>query len=241
MEAIILAGGQGTRLGEITKDLPKSLVPINGKPFIEHLLHYWINQGINHFILAVGQHSDQIIDHVGSSFEDVAVDYAIEHSPLGTGGALALAKDFLNSRYPFAVVNGDTIQKIQLDSLLRFHILQNALATIALQSVPTQESSPGNFRVDKDNRVVEYILDSSSETTDPLCVATGTFLFNPSALDDFSIDTFTSFPVSLESEILNKIIPVGNGVVGFLSEDAFWDIGTPDRLKLAEKFLEDLQ
>ena len=84
--AIILAGGLGTRLRETVPNLPKPMVPIHNRPFLEHQMDYWIEQGITQFILSVGYLKDIIINHFGNSYKGVSIDYAIDTSPLGTGG-----------------------------------------------------------------------------------------------------------------------------------------------------------
>ena len=89
--AVILAGGLGTRLRSVISDLPKPMAPINGRPFLEYLICYWIGQGINHFVLSVGYLHQAIIGYFGNQFKGACIDYVIEESPLGTGGGLLLA------------------------------------------------------------------------------------------------------------------------------------------------------
>ena len=89
--AVILAGGLGKRLRSAVPDLPKPMAPINGRPFLEHQMRYWIAQGINHFVLSVGYRYKMIIDYFGAQFEGVSLEYVIEEAPLGTGGGLVLA------------------------------------------------------------------------------------------------------------------------------------------------------
>ena len=85
--AIILAGGLGTRLREAVPNLPKPMVPFHNRPFLEHQMDYWIEQGIARFILSVGYLKYIIINHFGNSYKDVSIDNAIETSPLGTEGS----------------------------------------------------------------------------------------------------------------------------------------------------------
>ena len=89
--AVILAGGLGTRLRSAVPDLPKPMAPVAGRPFLEHLLDYWIAQGINRFVLSVGYRHESIVDHFGVAYKSAELLYAIEETPLGTGGALLLA------------------------------------------------------------------------------------------------------------------------------------------------------
>src|ERR1700689_3743433 len=91
MQAIILAGGKVTRLRGEVPDLPKPLAPVDGRPFLEHQMSYWVSQGVTRFVLSVGYKAEMIISRFGSQFRDAQVVYAIEDKPLGTGGALLFA------------------------------------------------------------------------------------------------------------------------------------------------------
>ena len=86
--AIILAGGKGTRLQSVVSEVPKPMAPINGIPFLEIQIKYWIKQGINNFILSVGYKKEIIINHFGFKFHTAEIKYVLEDSPLGTGGAI---------------------------------------------------------------------------------------------------------------------------------------------------------
>src|SRR5262245_49936719 len=121
MQAIVLAGGLGTRLRATIGDIPKPLAPVRGRPFLEYLLAYWIGQGVTSFILSVGYRSEMITGHFGASFRGAAIDYAVEDRPLGTGGGLLLATTRLAADDPFLVLNGDTYFEVPLAALLKFH------------------------------------------------------------------------------------------------------------------------
>ena len=95
--AIILAGGLGTRLREAVPDLPKPMAPVNGRPFLEYLIDYWIEQGVKRFVMSVGYLHQDIVRHFGYRYRGVEIDYSVEESPLGTGGALLLASSKLKS------------------------------------------------------------------------------------------------------------------------------------------------
>ncbi|NDA64000.1 MAG: hypothetical protein EBX50_18525 [Chitinophagia bacterium] len=93
--AIILAGGKGTRLRSLVKDVPKPMAVINSKPFLEHQIDYLISQGIDKIILSVGYKHEIIINYFGDNYRSASIYYSIEESPLGTGGALFLASKFI--------------------------------------------------------------------------------------------------------------------------------------------------
>ncbi len=113
-EAIILAGGMGTRLREVIKDIPKPMALVNGKPFLYHLMDYLQGQGIKHFVLSVGYKNEVIKKYFGDSFGAAKISYAVEDIPLGTGGAIKLATKFVEED-KFWVINGDTFVGLKLD------------------------------------------------------------------------------------------------------------------------------
>lgn len=123
-EAIILAGGLGTRLRPVLSDLPKPMAPINDKPFLEYMLSYLSSYGIRHVVLSVGYKHELIKSHFGSSFSGIKLTYAIEEEPLGTGGAIRYALNFIQSQKVF-LLNGDTFFNVNLRDLSEFYKAYN--------------------------------------------------------------------------------------------------------------------
>lgn len=113
MEAIVLAGGFGTRLRAVVADMPKPMASIAGRPFLEILLGFLAQQGFKRVVLALGYMSDKIISHFGDSFAGMQLVYEVEHSPLGTGGAVRLAMSKCTSDHVF-VFNGDTYLDLEI-------------------------------------------------------------------------------------------------------------------------------
>ena len=109
MEAIILAGGRGTRLGKLTDDIPKPMLPINGRLFLEYLMDYWIAKGVTRFILALGYKYETVINHFDGHYKGAKITYSIEHKPLGPAPAITLAMQWLGPTGTFVVCNGDTL------------------------------------------------------------------------------------------------------------------------------------
>jgi len=91
ISALVLAGGLGTRLRSAVPDLPKPMAPINGRPFLEYLLDYWINQGVDRFVLSVGYRHEIITEHFGNKYKEAQIEYVIEKTLLGTGGGCGTA------------------------------------------------------------------------------------------------------------------------------------------------------
>jgi D-glycero-alpha-D-manno-heptose 1-phosphate guanylyltransferase len=90
-EALILAGGLGTRLQDVVNDVPKSMAPLQGRPFLEYLMDYWLTQGITRFVLSVGYLGHIITSHFGDCYKMARIEYVMEDSPLSTGGAVRYA------------------------------------------------------------------------------------------------------------------------------------------------------
>src|SRR3989338_2427013 len=126
------AGGLGTRPRKAVPDVPKPMAPVGNAPFLAHLLDYWIGRGITHAILSVGYKADVIREYFGDCYEGIPIEYAIEETPLGTGGGLLLAAERLRESGPFLVLNGDTFFEVNLREMVRFHLERLAELTMAL-------------------------------------------------------------------------------------------------------------
>ncbi|MCB9246014.1 MAG: HAD-IIIA family hydrolase [Flavobacteriales bacterium] len=133
-EAIILAGGKGTRLQSVVADLPKPMATVAGVPFLEHLFRHICAQGIEHIVLSVGYKAETIRSYFGAEWNGVPISYATETSPLGTGGAIAFALKFCREN-DVLVFNGDTFFNIDLNSFYGFHSERKSVFTMALKEM----------------------------------------------------------------------------------------------------------
>jgi len=131
-EAIVLAGGLGTRLRPAVPDLPKCMAPVNGRPFLSYIIDYYTSQGIEKFIFALGYKHEVIIGWIKQQYPALNVEYAIEKEPLGTGGAIQLAVEKAREK-DLLILNGDTIFKIDLPVLTSFHEDNASACTLALK------------------------------------------------------------------------------------------------------------
>src|SRR5690554_3080144 len=154
MEAIILAGGLGTRLQHISKDTPKSMALIKGRPFLEIQLDLLIEQGVKRFVLSVGYKSDQIQQHFGAKYKNCEIVYAVEEELLGTGGAIKNAMQYTDSHHVI-VANGDSLVINDLESQFKFHIDNSADATLALKKMKNFECY-GTVDLNKNDRIVQF-------------------------------------------------------------------------------------
>jgi len=222
MEAIILAGGLGTRLRPVIKDLPKPMADVNGKPFLAHLMDYWIKQGVKRFILSVGYKSEIIRDYFGDEYNGVSVAYSIEKKPLGTGGGLLLALKQLNSREDCLVLNGDSFFKINLKDFLDFHKEKKADLTMALKKLDQNDRYMG-VALDEDNRVVNLSLQSDANG---FLINGGIYLIKPTVFDGFEYQRDQK--ISLEAEIFPALLKEQVSLYGHAVSEDFIDIGMPE-------------
>jgi D-glycero-alpha-D-manno-heptose 1-phosphate guanylyltransferase len=153
-EAIVLAGGLGTRLREAVPDLPKCMAPVNGKPFLHYLLSYFQDQGIERFLLSVGYKHESVTDYFANVSHDFDLTYVLENEPLGTGGAIQLAMPKVIDN-DVLVLNGDTFFKIDLDSFSTFHTTTDAESSLALKPME-QFDRYGVVQTGSDHRISSF-------------------------------------------------------------------------------------
>ena len=153
-EAIILAGGLGTRLRSVVPDLPKCMAPVNGKPFLTYVINHLLSEGINHFIFSLGYKSEPIIEFLERDFPRLLFKTSIEDEPLGTGGAVKKALKIAKDKNVL-VTNGDTLFKIDVDLLAGIHALSGACCSLSLK--PMQNFYRyGVVEVNKSNVIVSF-------------------------------------------------------------------------------------
>lgn len=218
--AVILAGGLGTRLQSVVSEVPKPMAPVGGKPFLDIILRYWIDQGITKFIISVGYKYESIVNYFGDIFDGVSIEYVIEKQPLGTGGALLKVLRDSSINEQFLIVNGDTFFAVDLFELENFHNKNKAKWTLAL------------FKSSDRERYMQFHLSPSNEITDIMnCKGSDSFYSNGGVylLDNKDIiikNSPNKKKFSLEADIISKI----NGrnlMFGFYSNQTFLDIGIP--------------
>jgi D-glycero-alpha-D-manno-heptose 1-phosphate guanylyltransferase len=153
-QAIILAGGLGTRLRSAVPDLPKCMAPVAGKPFLAHVINYFQKQGVRSFVFALGYKSEVIIDYIASSHPGLQANWSIEQELLGTGGAIKLACAKATSEN-VVILNGDTIFKIDLPALSAMHQQSRADCTLSLKPM-TNFDRYGVVEVERDGRIASF-------------------------------------------------------------------------------------
>lgn len=154
MEAIILAGGFGTRLKGIINNIPKPMAPINNKPFLEYIFSYLRQEGINKVILSVGYKKEVIKKYFGKEFNGIKIIYSEENKPLKTGGAIKKALKFADTDNVF-ILNGDTFFKVNLKKMYNFHFKKKAYLTIAVKRMENIHRY-GTLTFDKEFKVTSF-------------------------------------------------------------------------------------
>lgn len=229
--AIILAGGLGTRLRSAVPDLPKPMAPIAGRPFLEYQLDYWIAQGVNHFVLSVGYRHEVIVDYFGSSHKGARLDYAIEKTPLGTGGGLLLAAERIGDNNPFLLLNGDTYFAVELEALTGFSRTNNADWSFSL------------FRTNEEGRYMGMDISPQGAITSlksgsgrPGRLANGgVYWVRSRVLLDGMFHHGDK--ISLEDDIFPAAMASGQRLFGIEFSGTFIDIGVPDDYRRASALL----
>lgn len=231
MQAIILAGGKGTRLRSEVPDLPKPLAPVGGRPFLEHQMDYWTSQGVDRFVLSVGYKGSTIVDRIGPRFGNAEVVYAIEDAPLGTGGAVLLARQQLTPNEPFLVLNGDTYFDLPLADLRRAHEEKNSDWTLGLFQTGDSKRYLG-VNLDADDRLISLI---APVVEDHVWANGGVYMISPGVLDRVA-GRFKA-QVSLEGEIIPALLDLQTAMHGIRHAGRFIDIGVPDDYRRAAEVM----
>lgn len=229
MEIIILAGGKGTRLKKLVKDRPKPLADVNGKPFIEYIMDYLIQQGSSHFILATGFMRTMFRTHFKNSYREIPISFSEEDSPLGTGGAIVQAQKMLIEKKPFFIVNGDTFFPIDLSRLRNFALKNESDITIAL----CQASEGGRYGAAELNKENEIQLQKTTAAKGEL--ANGGICVVTRQLNTNLVSS--QLEMSFEADLLPNLKDDGYKITGLAFREYFIDVGTPqDYLKFCENF-----
>jgi NDP-sugar pyrophosphorylase family protein len=230
IKAIMLVGGLGTRLRSVVPSTPKVLASIGGKSFLELLVRQLSSQGIHNLVMCTGYLGDQIESSFGDGRAwDVSIEYSKEEMPLGTAGAVKLAKRYLGDTPEFLVLNGDSFLEVDFQSLMAFHRGHDgAVATMAVLQVENA-SRYGTVHVEASGRVTGFAEKTGSET--PGVVNGGIYVFNHSVLN-----YIPEGPASLERDVFPRLLD--QGVYAQEQHGTFIDIGTPADYARAQQLLQ---
>lgn len=230
MQAVIMAGGKGTRLSSVTGNIiPKSMVPFCGKPLIEHITETLIANDIKDIVICVGYLGEQIAEYLGDGSRYGATFHFIsEDVPLGTAGALYYVKEYIDEDFLF--INGDLVIDVSIARMHAFHMQNKALATLFVHpnshpydsDIVMKDSACRVTKIDFKDSVRDYDYDN--------CVNAGMVIFSPQVLNRFQEPK----KKALEKDVIAALVEQGERVFAYASPEYIKDVGTPDRLETAQ-------
>ena len=227
-EAIILAGGLGTRLREAVPDLPKCMAPVAGKPFLYYVISYFAKQGIEKLLFSLGYKHEIIEDYITSEFDTIQYTFCVEEKPLGTGGAIRLACQQATEKTAL-VLNGDTLFRVDLNKLASFHHMCGADCTLSLKPMKNFDRY-GVVTLNKD-----YSIESFREKDyyDEALINGGIYALNVGKFQSENLPEVFSFERDYLEAYYKK-----RRMYGVVQDEYFIDIGVPEDFLRAQTELE---
>lgn len=228
--AVVIAGGRGTRLGELTRSTPKPMLEVAGRPIIERIVLHLVGGGIRHLALSIGYLGDQIRDHLGDGSQfGCAIEYLVEpeDEPLGTGGPLRLLLGLPSPpTEPVLVMNGDLLTSFSVSAMLRAHTRADAAMTVGLKEY-VHDVPFGVLRL-ADGEVGTEVVGLEEKPRASWPVNAGTYVIEPRLLDRIPPDR--PFPIT---ELAAGCLTRGETVLGWPLDGDWQDIGRPSELEAA--------
>ncbi len=227
MKAVVMAGGEGTRLRPLTSNQPKPMVPIVGKPCMEHIVELLREHGFDDVIVTLAFMPQAIRGYFGNGESlGITLAYSVEESPAGTAGSVKLAEEALDE--PFLVISGDALCDIDLTSLVAFHREKGAQVTIALKSVP----NPLEFGIvvtDEDGRIERFLEKPSWGQVFTDTINTGIYVLEPGVLRHVPDDR----PHDFSKELFPLLLEMGKPLYGYVADGYWQDIGNLEQYRQA--------
>ena len=229
-QAIILAGGLGTRLRSVVSDVPKCMAPVAGKPFLYYVIAHLQNNGIQNFIFSVGYKSESIISFIQNDYPATDFQFSIEEEPLGTGGAVKLALQKTGEKNVL-VCNGDTLFKVNISELDNFHLQHNSDCTLCLKPMKNFDRY-GVVELDNTNSIVSF---KEKQFYESGLINGGVYALNTESFLDNDLPEKFSF----EKDYLEKFVGESR-MFGLIQDEYFIDIGIPEDYERAQEELKPL-
>jgi dTDP-glucose pyrophosphorylase len=222
----ILAGGKGTRLAPLTNNCPKPMLPVAGKPILEHIVERARGEGISNLVFSINYLGSVIEEYFGDGTNfGVDITYVKENLPLGTAGALSLLKEKIDQ--PILVSNGDLITDIRYSEMLAFHVAHQSFITVATRSHEWQ--NPYGVVLTSGSQVVGYEEKPLSKSN----INAGVYILDPMALSLLQFNEHCDMP-----SLLTKALGFGNRLYAYPMHENWLDVGRPADLELANDRLE---
>ncbi|MGZ4760557.1 MAG: nucleotidyltransferase family protein, partial [Acidimicrobiales bacterium] len=220
MKAVIMAGGEGTRLRPLTSNAPKPMLPLVNRPMMEHIIDLLKLHGIDEIVVTVAFMANAIRTYFGDGSEfGVSISYATEETPLGTAGSVRNAMDVLDER--FLVISGDVLTDIDLGAIIDFHHQHQAMATIGLAHV----ENPLEFGIvitQEDGRIERFLEKPTWGQVFSDTVNTGIYVIEPEVLDHIPAGE----PYDFSQDLFPKLLSMGAPLYGHVAEGYWQDIGS---------------
>jgi mannose-1-phosphate guanylyltransferase len=220
LPAVILVGGEGTRLRPLTTRTPKPMLPLVDRPLLAYTFEHLRRHGVDRAVLSCGYLPTAIREHFGARFGDLALEYRVEPEPLGTGGGIRFGADGISST--FVALNGDVLHGADLRAMLARHREAGAAGTVLL--VPVED--PGRYglvRCDEEGRITAFVEKPRPEEIDTNLVNAGLYLLEPEVLELVP----SGRAVSIERDVFPRLVAEGR-LHGFRLDGYWRDIGTPE-------------
>ena len=224
MKVVIIAGGRGTRIASVNNEIPKAMIPVNGKPVLEYQVELAKRYGFTEFIFVIGHLGNVIKEYFGDGSKwEVSIVYYHEEIPLGTAGAIPAIRHLLTE--DFFMFYGDTIMDIALDEMLRFHEEHQSEATLFVH--PNDHPYDSDIvEIDNDNRLVQlHLKPHPTNFVSRNLVNASLFILSPRVIDYIPKGQNVNF----EKHIFPKCLADGMRMYGYISAEYIKDMGTPDR------------
>ena len=221
MKAVILVGGEGTRLRPLTCNTPKAMLPLANRPFLEHIFDYLKHYGIWEVVLSMGYKPDAIEKHFGDGSDfGINLTYVVEDKPLGTAGGVKNVEQHIDGTC--LVFNGDILTDLDLSAIIDFHRQNKGKVSIAL--IPVEDPTAyGLVETDANQRVTAFIEKPTPDRVTTNLINAGTYVMEPDVLDLVPPDTYYMFERGVFPELLAR----GEPVFGYPYNGYWMDIGTP--------------
>ena len=234
MKAVIMAGGQGTRLRPLTSDQPKPMIPIVNVPCMEHIVNLLKNHGITDVVVTLQFMPDEIRDYFGDgSLWGMNISYSVEDVPAGTAGSVKLAEEHLAGERTL-VISGDALTDCDLSRILAFHDEKGSEATMVLKSV----ENPLDFGIvitEEDGRISRFLEKPAWGQVFSDTVNTGIYVLEPSVLAEIPDEGEYDF----SKDLFPKLLEAGRPLYGFVTQDYWEDIGTLEQYMKAQRDVLD--
>jgi len=225
MKILIVAGGKGTRVKEISEEIPKALFPVKGKPVVEHQIELFKKQGFKDFVFSIGYLGEKIKEYFGDGSKwGVKIGYVSEDKPLGTGGAIKNAQDLLENESDFFVAFGDLMIDMDIKKMIKFHQKNKAIITFAVHKSDHPEDS-SNVEMEKSGKIIAI------GRPDKGFQMTGITRTSVQVVNKKIFFYIPEGKVSLEDEVVLLLLKAGERVFGYYTEEFIKDMGTAKRYK----------